>query len=134
MKNKYEIRGEVTAIFLNRNNIRVPIKLHRWITNCPENMEVDHYNNDTLDNRRLINLRVSSHAENLQNRLKACINSKSGIRGVWWEERKQKWQAQIKLNGKNKHLGYFSTIEDAEIAVKAARRIYMPFSKEAVSL
>lgn len=175
MKNKYEIRGETTAIFLNRRNgdiletlidtadldkaKRFPntwcaawsddtqsfycygklyfpnkaiiIKLHRWLTNCPKGLEVDHYNNDTLDNRRSKNLRIANHNENQQNRFNACRNSKSGIRGVWLHKGHKKWQAQIRLNNKIKHLGYFDSIKDAETAVKRARSIYMPFSKEA---
>lgn len=42
------------------------VSLHRFLTNPPNGLEVDHINHDTLDNRRS-NLRVVTHAENMRN-------------------------------------------------------------------
>ena len=42
------------------------IKLHRYLTNCPKNMEVDHINHNTLDNRQE-NLRICTSIINKQN-------------------------------------------------------------------
>lgn len=36
--------------------------------------------------------------------------------GVSWYERDEKYQSQCRVGGKKKHLGYFSTINEAEIA------------------
>lgn len=44
----------------------VSIKLHRYLTNCPDNMVVDHINHNTLDNRQE-NLKICSILENAQN-------------------------------------------------------------------
>ncbi|SEG81626.1 AP2 domain-containing protein [Bacillus sp. ok061] len=44
---------------------------------------------------------------------KVSSNNKSGIKGLYWEERSQKWVAQIYVNGKHKHLGRFIDKEDA---------------------
>ncbi|MFZ2146955.1 MAG: HNH endonuclease signature motif containing protein [Sedimentisphaerales bacterium] len=51
------------------------IYMHREITNCPDDKEVDHINRNTLDNRRE-NLRVSTRAENMANRTQAYRNHK----------------------------------------------------------
>lgn len=40
--------------------------MHRLITGAPKGKEVDHWNHDTLDNRRE-NLRVGSHKANMEN-------------------------------------------------------------------
>lgn len=42
------------------------VYLHRILTDCPDDKEVDHINHDTLNNRRS-NLRVCTHLENMRN-------------------------------------------------------------------
>lgn len=42
------------------------IYMHREITNCPDDKEVDHINSDTLDNRK-VNLRICTRVENMAN-------------------------------------------------------------------
>lgn len=44
---------------------RVTLYLHRYLTDCPTGMEVDHIDNDGLNNVR-DNLKVVSKAENLK--------------------------------------------------------------------
>lgn len=113
---------------------RTLVKLHRFIMDAPDGMEVDHRDGrDTLNNRR-DNLRIATRSENAQNRVGAQRNSKSGIRGVSWNERDRKWRAQIRLNGKQKYLGYFHDIHEAEAVAIAARAEYMPFSIEVAEL
>jgi hypothetical protein len=113
---------------------RKTVRLHRWIMDAPDGMEVDHRDaEDTLNNRR-DNLRIVTRSENMQNRVGAQRNSKSGIRGVSWVEKSNKWRATIKLNGKFKHLGCFEDIVAAEAVVIAARVRYMPYSKDAQEL
>lgn len=46
-------------------------------------------------------------------RTKPNANNKCGIRGVHFNERRQKWIAQIICQGKYRHLGYFDTLEEA---------------------
>lgn len=46
--------------------------------------------------------------------------SKTGIRGVTWSASKQKWRAAIYVDNKQKHIGYFTDVNDAASARKAA--------------
>ena len=83
----------------------------------PDNT-IDHINGDTLDNR-IENLRDVTTQENLKNQRKRCTN-KSGHMGVYWHIRKEKWQANIRVDGAKKHLGSFNVLEDAVAARQAA--------------
>lgn len=113
------------------NGKQSTLLLHRWLMNAPKGLQVDHINHDTLDNRRS-NLRIVTHAQNRQN-LKGAQrdNKSSGIRGVSWHKRNKKWQAKIKLKGKQQHLGYFDDVYEASLVAAEARARMMPYSQEA---
>lgn len=81
---------------------------------------LDHINNNPLDNR-IENLREASMSQNLCN-CAIAKNNTSGVKGVSWEKRRNKWKAYISTNNKRKALGYFSDLKDAEQAVKQARK------------
>ncbi len=51
-------------------------------------------------------------------------NQLAKITGVFFEKRRLKWQANIKVNGKNKFLGYFDNQEDAAKVRKLAEIRY----------
>lgn len=84
--------------------------------------EVDHIDGDGLNNCRS-NLRPVTHKQNLENR-RLNKNNKSGVRGVSWNKRARKWRAYVMSNGIEKHLGFFTRLEEAEKAVIAARGAY----------
>lgn len=80
--------------------------------------EIDH----VCHNRRCVNpghLRSVTRKQNIENISGARSDSKSGIRGVWLV--KGRWRAQVNHDGRRYHIGYFTSIEDAEKAVIAAR-------------
>jgi hypothetical protein len=85
------------------------IKMHVAVAGTPKGMETDHVNGNGLDNRRE-NLHAVTHRENLQN-LHNPRTSK--YPGVSWKKQHRKWRAQIQVNGKNHHLGYYDKEEAA---------------------
>ena len=100
-----------------------------WFYGAWPELDVDHINNDPTDNR-ISNLRLADHAQNMWNS-KVKKNSKSGIKGVRLFERTGRWQAQIRLNGKNRHLGYFNCPTAAHLAYcKAAKAHFGEFARE----
>lgn len=108
--------------------IRKTTRMHRLIMNAPKGMSVDHINGNTLDNRRE-NLRICSHTENLKN-LKKPKNNKSGIKGVSWYPKSNKWRAVITSNGKFYHLGLFADKMKAKEAYDTkAKELYGEFYK-----
>jgi hypothetical protein len=81
-----------------------------------DSLDIDHINGDGIDNR-LVNLRLGTTRENLQNR----VEHRNGhLVGATWHKQKEKWQAGIRINGKKKYLGYFSTELEAHEAYLAA--------------
>lgn len=79
-------------------------------------VRVDHINGDTLDNR-WCNLRLVAPGENVRNQ-KAIKNTESGHTGV--HKRNGKFVAHIRIDKKLKHLGTFTTLEEAVSVRKAA--------------
>ena len=95
--------------------------LHRYITNCPENMTVDHINKNKLDNRKS-NLRICTMQENDFNK-PILKNNTSGVAGVS-RTKNGTWRAYISLNRKQINLGHFKNKEDAIKARKNAEIKY----------
>jgi len=93
-------------------------QLHRLIMETPRELVVDHTNHDTLDNRRC-NLRNVSNRENRSN-LKRKSEMSSSYVGVSRHKHARKWEAYIKINGKRKHLGYFTDELEAAISYAVA--------------
>jgi hypothetical protein len=78
----------------------------------PENMQIDHIDGDPTNNR-IENLRVVTNRENQQNRKKHRDGS---LVGCYWDKNAQKWSAKIYFKGQRKHLGLFSTEQEAHEA------------------
>lgn len=104
------------------------LSLHRVLLGAGPDIEVDHRDGDGLNCRRE-NLREATHAQNMANRAKQR-NSSTGFTGVCWHARTGKWQASIKVNGKNRYLGLYLTPEEAHAAhVEAAKQHHGEFSR-----
>lgn len=109
-------KGYVVA----RLNDKKHILLHKLLFS--ESNEVDHKKHNPNDNRKE-NLRVVTHGKNMFNKY-LYKNNSSGVAGVTWHKKINKWQATITKNKKNIHLDYFDKLEDATRVRKEAEDKY----------
>ena len=105
---------------LYKNKVNKKTKIHQlvaieFLNHNPDfhKLVIDHINGIKTDNR-LENLRIISHRENTS--LYYAANKyllSSKYTGVSWSNVSHKWRAQIRMNGKQKHLGLFDNEIDA---------------------
>lgn len=76
--------------------------------------EIDHDNRVRNDNR-FANLKDGTKADNQAN-ASLRKDSTSGVQGVHWSARADRWVARVQRNGKRHCVGYFKTIEEASAA------------------
>lgn len=88
-----------------------PIAIHTWLMLPPKDAVVDHINGNPADNRKS-NLRIVPQAKNIINKA-IQVNNKSGIAGVSWDKERQKWIAEIRMDGIKCYLGRYNDLEDA---------------------
>ncbi len=99
--------------------------LHRWLYHdLDTRLRVDHIDHNGLNNRRDNNLRIVTHAQNLQHRKGAAQNSKSGYRNVTWVFHARRWRVRLMVYSKPIHIGYFVCLRKAVKAAEQARDKY----------
>lgn len=101
---------------------RRQIKLHRFVMDCPQEFCIDHLFHNKLDNRKC-NLKIVTIQQNNLN-TGVQSNNKSGFRGVFWDKKRNRWLANLRINKSNVHLGYFININDAIKVRKQAENEY----------
>ena len=107
-------QGHRIAYALGHNTLDIPPML-------------DHVNCDKSDNS-LNNLRAATNQENSCNKKKKPETT-SKYKGVSWHLRYEKWQVQIRHNGKSIYLGYYHSEEQAHAAYcKAAAELHGDFA------
>jgi len=79
---------------------------------------IDHING-VRDDNRIANMRDVDDQENRRNQARPNTNT-SGVVGVCWNAHLGIWQSQIRVERKQKHLGYFTDFDDACAARKVA--------------
>jgi hypothetical protein len=108
--------GRINSLSFRAHRVAYAIYYGSW----PRD-QIDHINGVRSDNR-ISNLRGVTHQENMRNQ-SMHVNNTSGVCGVNWCRNTLKWRAQININGRNKSLGYYTTLEGAtEARVKASRQ------------
>ena len=90
--------------------------------NVSDDKKVDHIQHNKNDNRKSL-LRVCTDQENNMNK-SIGKNNTSGVTGVYWSKKNNKWWASIKINKKSIYLGSFINFEDAVKARKEAEEKY----------
>jgi len=120
-------RGYISIIISGRH-----YRAHRlaWLCVYGEfpTSDIDHIDGNRTNNARA-NLRLCTQSQNNANTGKR-LNNKSGLKGVCWHSRAGKWGAQIKINGRQKHLGYFvDKYEAAAVYERALVQNYGEFAR-----
>lgn len=87
------------------------VRFHRIVMNAKEDEAVDHINHKRTDNRKR-NLRVCKRAENDRNRGLYATNT-SGISGVHFDKKRNKWVASITYSHRRIFIGRFLYKEEA---------------------
>ena len=100
---------------------------YKMFHKCDPDGILDHIDGD-MTNNRISNLRVASSKQNQGNSKMPCHNT-SGLKGVTWSKRSNKWAAQIKHGPKKIWLGVYDDKHDAHQAyMKAAAEYFGEFS------
>lgn len=90
---------------------------------CGYKLVVNHIDFDPLNNN-VNNLEITTQRENTN---KKHIKGSSRYIGVCWHKNYNKWTAKIYVNGKNKHLGYFTdelkASEAYQLALNSVKRL-----------
>jgi len=128
---KPALSNSYLVVSLSKNNKQKTYKVSQLVAMAFLNYKlnghkiiVDHINNNKLDNK-LENLQLISHRENLS-KDKWRKNTSSKYTGVSWHKFYKKWQSQIMIKGKFKHLGYFYIEIDAHNAYQNELKIIKP--------
>lgn len=105
------------------------VRMHRFLLGLQpgDPRQGDHVDLNRLNNQRG-NLRIATHAENVQNHGRGR-NNKSGFKGVYWRKKERRWHARIMYKSQRRGLGYYETAEEAYAAYcKAALELHGEFA------
>ena len=99
------------------------VQIHRlaWFLHYGEwpEMDIDHINGIKKDNR-ISNLRLATISQNQFNK-PIQKNNSSGVKGVYWNKRDNKFIASVQHQGKKHTAGRFDDLESAKKAVEDLR-------------
>ena len=108
------------------SKLHKPIYLHQLIMGShidrKEGYVVDHINRQKADNRKK-KLRIVTYQENSRNRSLSSCNT-SGVTGVSFNKKYEKWQATIRIDGKLIMLGMKKDMDEAIQLRKNAETTY----------
>jgi len=100
---------------------RKTIKMHQVILGVKYPLEVDHRDQNRLNNTRR-NLRPSTRRENQGNSPKRLIGKTSKFKGV--SASRGVWRSQIRAGGRNTSIGHYASEIEAAEAYDCAARLH----------
>ena len=106
------------------SNCASGIYLHRFVMNCPDDMEVDHIYHNPLDNRKS-QLRFATSSQQKMNTKKRVDNS-SGQRGVYYDKSRNTWNVNINFSD----MSFRKRFKNYDDAVNMANTIYKQYFGE----
>ena len=116
-----DVAGSLSGRYLSIRLLGERYQAHRlawlYVTGSMPKEHIDHINGNKLDNR-FCNLREATSAQNSMNMGKNSANT-SGIKGVTFHTKQNKWRASCRVNGKRFYLGNFETKELATFAYQS---------------
>lgn len=122
------ISGRYWMIKIDGRSYASHILAFFYMTGAWPNDEIDHEDTDSLNNV-WENIREATRSQNCANR-KIHKNNTSGHKGVTWHKQHQKWAAQIKIDGKHKHIGLFASASlAADAYAQAAHKFFGNFAR-----
>lgn len=129
---RWHINTQGYAVRKRRNpdGSKTTLLMHREVLNAPKGVFIDHRNMHRTDNRRE-NLRITSRAGNRANS-RANKGTKVGLKGVILIKGaiRKPYCAQIRYEGKTRHIGVFATAQEAhEAYCKAALERHGEFAR-----
>ena len=113
-------------------NCKTGTYLHRYIMNCPDDLEVDHIYHNLLDNRKS-QLRIATSSQQKMNTRRRKDNI-SGHRGVYFDNDRQKWAVHLK-DGDKRVTKRFDLYDDAvEYCELKLNEIHQEFKYQEVTI
>ena len=106
------------------SNCASGIYLHRFVMNCPDDMEFDHIYHNPLDNRKS-QLRFATSSQQKMNTKKRVDNS-SGQRGVYYDKSRNTWNVNINFSD----MSFRKRFKNYDDAVNMANTIYKQYFGE----
>lgn len=103
------------------------VSMHREILNLKDSKQhVDHKDRNTLNNCKS-NIRQCNPGQNNLNK-EVRKDSQTGVKGVRYHKKKNRYIANIRINGKQKEIGKYKTLEEAKVAYnKKAKEVHGEF-------
>jgi len=120
VENKANCNGYCVVRFKGRN-----VRYHniKWILkfgSIPKDKTIDHIDRNPINNK-FENLRLATDTQQNMNR-----ESYENQKGCCFDKARNKWRAQISINSKNIHLGYYlSELEARQIYLKAQKLAHL---------